>query len=57
MPQLNLAWWSLNFLIGWITIIIIFSILLKKNILQSSVNMHSSNNETTISNTPNWLWN
>nr|YP_010042790.1 ATP synthase F0 subunit 8 [Anthenea aspera]QPC56438.1 ATP synthase F0 subunit 8 [Anthenea aspera] len=54
MPQLNLAWWIFNFLIGWIALIIMFTTLLNISIPQNDINPPSFT--SSISNN-NWTWN
>nr|NP_008171.1 ATP synthase F0 subunit 8 [Patiria pectinifera]Q33822.1 RecName: Full=ATP synthase protein 8; AltName: Full=A6L; AltName: Full=F-ATPase subunit 8 [Patiria pectinifera]BAA03883.1 ATPase 8 [Patiria pectinifera] len=54
MPQLNLAWWLLNFFLGWTSLLVIFIIL-----LNTSITNNTANTSTTTNTTPNlnWTWN
>nr|YP_010960785.1 ATP synthase F0 subunit 8 [Poraniopsis inflata]WNH38676.1 ATP synthase F0 subunit 8 [Poraniopsis inflata] len=55
MPQLNLAWWLFNFFLGWIALIIVFSILLNKNLISSKIILNKSSSNKTNPNS--WSWN
>nr|UPP55856.1 ATP synthase F0 subunit 8 [Cheiraster sp. SS-2022] len=55
MPQLNLAWWILNFLLGWLFLIVLFTILINKNLIPP--NSFSLNTSPNIYPTNNWTWN
>nr|YP_010388433.1 ATP synthase F0 subunit 8 [Asthenactis papyraceus]UPP55882.1 ATP synthase F0 subunit 8 [Asthenactis papyraceus] len=53
MPQLTLSWWIINFLLIWIFLIILSSILTNLNIntLNPTFSIENNNNNN------NWLWN
>nr|YP_010042736.1 ATP synthase F0 subunit 8 [Protoreaster nodosus]QPC56373.1 ATP synthase F0 subunit 8 [Protoreaster nodosus] len=54
MPQLNLAWWLFNFLIGWISLVIVLTVLL------NSLPQNKGPNSSVVPKTTslnNWNWN
>nr|BCM94563.1 ATPase subuint 8 [Ceramaster japonicus] len=55
MPQLNLTWWLFNFLLGWLSTIIIFTILINKNLLNKS--LQPQNPLLSKNNNNQWPWN
>nr|YP_187593.1 ATP synthase F0 subunit 8 [Astropecten polyacanthus]BAD86701.1 ATPase subunit 8 [Astropecten polyacanthus] len=55
MPQLNFAWWLLNFLLGWAFILVVFMVLSSKNLNYYTNNALSTNTNQLTTN--NWLWN
>nr|BCH36279.1 ATP synthase F0 subunit 8 [Acanthaster planci] len=54
MPQLNLAWWLFNFLISWITLLIVFTALLSTPPIEKPTNVSA---QTTSHPLSVWTWN
>nr|YP_010042725.1 ATP synthase F0 subunit 8 [Pentaceraster mammillatus]QPC56360.1 ATP synthase F0 subunit 8 [Pentaceraster mammillatus]WRK21211.1 ATP synthase F0 subunit 8 [Pentaceraster mammillatus] len=54
MPQLNLAWWLFNFIIGWISLLIVLTILLNSQPQNSEPNTAVAPGST---NPNEWNWN
>nr|QPC56425.1 ATP synthase F0 subunit 8 [Nepanthia sp. M04] len=54
MPQLNLTWWALNFILSWLSLIIVFTILLNSNLNNNTINPSTTtpNNQSSL-----WTWN
>nr|YP_010388446.1 ATP synthase F0 subunit 8 [Zoroaster ophiactis]UPP55895.1 ATP synthase F0 subunit 8 [Zoroaster ophiactis] len=55
MPQLELIYWLFNFILGWITFIIVFSLITNKNIQFLNAQTNNTPLNTVLNN--NWLWN
>nr|YP_009574717.1 ATP synthase F0 subunit 8 [Styracaster yapensis]QBG38262.1 ATP synthase F0 subunit 8 [Styracaster yapensis] len=54
MPQLNLTWWLFNFFLGWLSLLILFTILINTPLI--SPNSSIKNPPTNITAINNWLW-
>nr|YP_010042779.1 ATP synthase F0 subunit 8 [Culcita novaeguineae]QPC56412.1 ATP synthase F0 subunit 8 [Culcita novaeguineae] len=54
MPQLNLAWWLFNFFIGWLSLLIVLTILLNSPRIAEEPNANVTSNSV---NPNNWKWN
>nr|YP_010700936.1 ATP synthase F0 subunit 8 [Ctenodiscus crispatus]WCI21151.1 atp8 [Ctenodiscus crispatus] len=54
MPQLNLTWWIFNFTLGWLSLIIIFTILINTYFNLHNISIKNSPSNNLIVN--NWLW-
>nr|YP_010925339.1 ATP synthase F0 subunit 8 [Leptychaster arcticus]WKD83341.1 ATP synthase F0 subunit 8 [Leptychaster arcticus] len=55
MPQLNLAWWLFNFILGWLSLILLITIISNKSLITFKTPLSSSSKLSTINN--NWPWN
>nr|YP_187567.1 ATP synthase F0 subunit 8 [Luidia quinaria]BAD86675.1 ATPase subunit 8 [Luidia quinaria] len=55
MPQLNFAWWFINFIIGWVTLIILITIITNKSLTSNSFSITQPSAQNTSVN--NWSWN
>nr|YP_010042766.1 ATP synthase F0 subunit 8 [Iconaster longimanus]QPC56399.1 ATP synthase F0 subunit 8 [Iconaster longimanus] len=56
MPQLNLAWWLFNFLLSWVSITLIFTILVNKNLVNKNI-LFPQNPSNNPQNNHQWPWN
>nr|QXQ00011.1 ATP synthase F0 subunit 8 [Neocucumis proteus] len=54
MPQLDLSWFILNFIIAWICIIIIYLAIINNN--WPNNNSNNNNTQQTPTKTNNWNW-
>nr|QEZ90467.1 ATP synthase F0 subunit 8 [Archaster typicus] len=53
MPQLNLAWWLINFLIGWTALTIVFTITLN---ISLTTNLPNTNTKIEPLKNLSWIW-
>nr|QOQ50832.1 ATP8 [Luidia maculata] len=55
MPQLNFAWWLMNFIIAWLTLAILITLISNKNIETNNITYPQPTAQLTNSN--QWDWN
>nr|QKN98950.1 ATP synthase F0 subunit 8 [Henricia pachyderma] len=53
MPQLNLTWWIVNFIIAWASFFIVSSIIINTNI-DSITPYNNTSHQYTLENEWNW---
>nr|YP_010156064.1 ATP synthase F0 subunit 8 [Actinopyga lecanora]QQY85561.1 ATP synthase subunit 8 [Actinopyga lecanora]QWE50457.1 ATP synthase F0 subunit 8 [Actinopyga lecanora] len=56
MPQLDLTWFIINFLIAWTLITIVLFLLLNQNFETNSQQENTENTNLTKNENTQWLW-